>query len=177
MEEKKEEIITECEEIVAYPNSVLRCKAKPISEITEKESELFEKMFVTMKNSKGVGLAAPQIGVSLQMIVANVGQDIVKLANPVILKKKGREVMSEGCLSVPGMSIDVKRAKEVTVGAMDSNGDIVQLRATGLMARVLQHEIDHINGKLIVDYLNLFEKIKLYFKLKIRKKKPRMHTD
>ena len=145
--------------IKKYPDPILRKKSGLVHEITPKEQKLFEDMLLTMEISGGIGLAAPQIGHSKQIIVINIDKDILKMANPKILKSKGTGKMVEGCLSVPEMNIEIKRPDEVVVGGLDEKGRYIEIKAKGLLARVLQHEIDHLNGKLILDYTHLLKKI------------------
>ena len=138
--------------IQKYPNSVLRQKCIPVSKVTSKEKELFEKMLFTMKHFCGIGLAAPQIGISKKLIVAEVEDRIVKLANPEIVDIRGSDNIAEGCLSVPDVTVDIERPNVVVVKGLNEKGKIVEVKANGLLARVLQHEIDHLKGKLITDY-------------------------
>jgi len=146
-----------------YPDKLLRKQCKPIEEITEKEIELFQGMLFTMEHFAGIGLAAPQIGIDRKMIVAELDSRIIKLANPQIVDMKGADSMAEGCLSVPDVTVDIQRPDEVIVQALDDKGNIVEMRMEGLLARVVQHEIDHLNGRLIIDYMNMAEKLKYQF--------------
>ena len=150
--------------IQKYPNSVLRQKCIPVSKVTSKEKELFEKMLFTMKHFCGIGLAAPQIGISKRLIVAEVEDMSVKLANPEIIDIRGSGNMTEGCLSVPDVTVDIKRPNEIIVEGLNEKGQTVEIKAKGLLARVLQHEIDHLKGKLIIDHMNALEKLKFKFK-------------
>jgi peptide deformylase len=135
-----------------YPDSVLRRRCVPVYEITKKEEVLFEKMLFTMKHFCGIGLAAPQIGIAKKMIVAEVGSQIIKLANPQIVDIRGSDSMVEGCLSVPDITVDIKRPNELIIQGLDGKGKTVEMRMKGLLARVVQHEIDHLKGRLIIDY-------------------------
>ena len=155
-------------EIKKYPNSILRKKAFEVKEITAQEVRLFEKMLFTMRHFAGIGLAAPQIGISRNLIVADIGKGAIMLANPKIVKAKGAGKMEEGCLSIPGIGVVIDRAEEIIVTGLNEKGKIIELKAQGLLARVLQHEIDHLGGKLIIDYLNLLEKFRL--RLQTRKR-------
>lgn len=119
----------------------------------------------------GIGLAAPQVGINEDLIVVDIGSGLYKLINPKILKKSGSQVNQEGCLSIPGVCVKVKRANNVLVKAEDESGKEVSIEAEGLFACVLQHEIDHLSGKLVVDYASLFERIKIRKKLESIKKK------
>jgi peptide deformylase len=147
-------------DIRKYPDAVLRKKCAQIKKITAEEERLFDEMLLTMRHFSGIGLAAPQIGISKKLIVADIGDGAIKLANPVILKSKGSDSMTEGCLSVPDRTVDIERPYEIIASGLNEKGETVEVHAKGLIARVLQHEIDHLKGKLIIDYLNLFEKFK-----------------
>jgi len=116
-------------------------------------------------------LAAPQLGIAEAMIVADIGSGLYKLVNPKILKKEGRQVLEEGCLSIPGLCIKVKRARKVVVAAQDEFAKPLTIEAQDLLACVLQHEIDHLKGKMIPDYASFFEKLKIKRKLAELKKR------
>lgn len=132
-------------------NPVLRQKAEIIKEITPEIKRLVSDMAETIKDKQGLGLAAPQVGRGLRIIVVSTPLPLV-LINPQISKSSfRREAMEEGCLSLPGLYLPVKRAKKVTVRAHDLNGQEIQIKAQDLLARVLQHEIDHLDGILITD--------------------------
>ena len=152
--------------IKKYPDKLLRKQCLPIEKITEKEIKLFGNMLFTMEHFSGIGLAAPQIGVLERLIVAEVEGRIIKLANPEILKTKGADNMKEGCLSVPDLGVDIERSYEATIKGLNEKGQTVGIKAKGLLARVLQHEIDHLYGKLIVDYLPFWEKFEFRIKVK-----------
>lgn len=130
---------------------VLRKKAMEVKKLGTWVDRLFEDMEETMRLAKGIGLAAPQIGVSKRIIMVNLEDKKYKLVNPEILCKEGETTEIEGCLSVPGMLGTVKRAKDVVVRALDDKGDEVIIEASGTLAVVLQHEIDHLDGILYVD--------------------------
>lgn len=147
--------------IKKFPDSLLRKKAARIYRIGKSEKENLASMAETMYMNEGVGLAALQVGIDKQLAVIDVGKGLLRMVNPVIVKKDGREVHEEGCLSVPGVSVRVKRARSVTVNFLNEDGEAIQLKATGLLARAIQHEIDHLSGKLIVDYLNPVKKLLL----------------
>ena len=149
--------------IKVYPESVLRQKSQSIAKITEKEKSLFTKMLNLMHHACGVGLAAPQIGINKKIIVIDIGEGPIKLANPEIVSVKGSDVLEEGCLSVPGALVNIQRPSEVVIKALNEEGSTVEIKAQGLLARVILHEIDHLNGKLIIDYMNFIKKLK--FKL------------
>lgn len=105
----------------------------------------------TMRSAEGVGLAAPQMGISKQAVVIDIGEGLIELINPEIIFKEGTVIDCEGCLSVPGVQGDVERAETVTVKAWDRTGKTISITGTGLLARAFQHEIDHLQGVLFVD--------------------------
>jgi len=152
-------------EIVKYPEKVLRKKCKPVSKITKKEQDFFDQMLFTMRYFQGIGLAAPQIGIPEKLIVVEFEGSIIKLANPEVIQVDGADIMIEGCLSFPDeVAVSVKRPTEAIMRGLDENNRPIEIKAKGILARVLQHEIDHLSGKLIIDYLPFWEKLK--FKLK-----------
>ncbi len=153
-------------DIVTYPRPVLRKRCQPVARISDAERGLFEDMTETMYQAHGVGLAASQVGVGRQLIVFDDGQGLVKLANPKISHRKGRATCEEGCLSIPGITVKVKRAKELTLCGLNQQGVRVTLNAQGVLARIIQHECDHLQGKLIIDYLNLPRRLLLKRRLK-----------
>lgn len=137
---------------------LLRKKSRPFETVDEKAKELLQDLFDTLKTTEdGVGLAAPQVGVLRRAIVIDLSmeednpQGPFKLINPVITKQSGEQVCKEGCLSVPGKLGDVTRPNKVTVEALDENGKKVKIKAEGLLAVVLSHEIDHLDGVLFID--------------------------
>lgn len=133
------------------PDPVLRKKAKPVERVTKRVQKLIKDMADTMYDAKGVGLAAPQVGVSERIIVVDVGEGLVALINPRLVDKDGLEVDVEGCLSIPGLTGYVERAAIVEVEGLDEKGRPMRIRAEGLFARALQHELDHLDGILITD--------------------------
>jgi len=153
-------------EIKKYPQKILRKRCEPLEQITEREKMLFEQMLFTMRLFSGIGLAAPQVGIPEKIIVAEVEGEVVKLANPEIIGIKGADNLHEGCLSVPGLGVDVERPYEAIVKGFNANGQIVEIKAKGLLARVLQHEIDHLFGKLIIDYLPFWKMLRFRLKNK-----------
>jgi peptide deformylase len=141
-------------EIKKYPEKVLRKKAEDIKEITPEIKKLAIDMIKTMLNAKpeGVGLAAPQVGISKNIFVAQTSHGPHVFVNPKIIKKsREAETMEEGCLSLPDVWLKVKRAKAAELEYLDIEGKTGKIKAEGLFARILQHEIDHLNGILIVD--------------------------
>ncbi|HHT62795.1 MAG: peptide deformylase [Bacillota bacterium] len=138
-------------QIVKIGDPVLREKAKKVPKITPNILKLLDNMADTMRDAEGVGLAAPQIGISKCVVVIDVGEGLIELINPEIIAQEGEEIDAEGCLSIPGVQGDVKRAAKVQVRAWDRNGKTITITGTGLLARALQHEIDHLSGILFVD--------------------------
>jgi len=137
----------------------LRKKASSVIRVTDEERRILCDMADSMYLNNGVGLAAVQVGIDKQLAVIDIGKGLVKLINPSITKKMGTETQEEGCLSVPDAVVKVKRAKKVTVSFLDENGEVRQITAEGLFARAIQHEVDHLSGKLIVDYLNPIKRL------------------
>ncbi len=143
--------------IIYLPDPRLRQESKIVEAFDEELQVLIEDMFETMYDAKGVGLAAPQIGINIRLSVIDVVGDKsnqIVIANPEIIDSKGIEEYQEGCLSVPGAYDKVKRAKEVTIRAQDRHGKTFEMTADGLLGECLQHEIDHLNGKLFIDLLS-----------------------
>lgn len=137
--------------IVEIGADVLRDKAKEVKEITPSITKLLDNMVDTLIDAEGVGLAAPQIGVSKRVIVVKVEDVLLELINPVILEKEGAATAEEGCLSIPKITGDVVRAAKVRVQGLNRQGKMLDIQADRLMARALQHEIDHLDGILFVD--------------------------
>ncbi|NLA11766.1 MAG: peptide deformylase [Firmicutes bacterium] len=138
--------------IVTGSHPALRSKAAPVKKISEAVLHLLEDMAETMYEYKGVGLAAPQIGITRRLIVVDPGEDrLMKLINPQIIEMEGSQEGPEGCLSVPGIYGEVPRATRVVVEALDPGGKAVRIEAEGFLARILQHEIDHLEGTLFID--------------------------
>ena len=135
-------------------NPVLRQKAKEVKEITAEIKQLVLDMIETMEAKDGIGLAAPQVSQLLQIIIAKpeANKEALVLINPQIKKtSRKKDVMEEGCLSLPNLSVPVARPVKITVQGLAPNGQSVKIKAKGLLARVIQHEIDHLDGTLIVD--------------------------
>ncbi|SMB93390.1 peptide deformylase [Desulfonispora thiosulfatigenes DSM 11270] len=137
--------------IVKKEETVLREKSKYVKNITKNVEKLLDNMAETMYESKGVGLAAPQVGVLKRVVVIDVGEGLIELINPEIIDSKGSETDYEGCLSCPGIVGEVTRAKEVKVKGLDRKGNEVIIEGDELLARCLQHEIDHLEGILFID--------------------------
>lgn len=154
-------------EIRKFKDKILRKKAKKVSKVDKEIKKLIVDMAQTMKKNQGIGLAAPQVGILKRIIVFQAdrpGQRIFSLINPKVKKKsREKEKGEEGCLSFPKVLLEIKRAKLIEVEGLDINGNKVKFEAKGLLARILQHEIDHLDGVLFFDRLSLLKRIK--FKL------------
>jgi len=149
--------------VVKYGSDVLRKVAQPVEEITDEIRQIAKDMLKAMYASDGVGLAAPQVGISKRIIVVDVDPydpscEPMALVNPEIVEQEGQADVEEGCLSVPEIRGSVKRSEKVTVEALNLDGKKVRIEATDLLARALQHEIDHLNGVLFIDHLSRLRK-------------------
>jgi peptide deformylase len=153
-----------------YGVPILRKKAAAVTSVGVSERMLIKAMLVAMYENKGVGLAAPQVGVSQQIFVADVGDGPLAIINPKIFKKSGSAKMEEGCLSIPGIKLNVRRPSEISVQYTDENNQKVEKNLTELLARVFLHENDHLAGKLIIDYATLAQKAQMRKKLSELKK-------
>jgi peptide deformylase len=145
--------------IVRYGEPVLREMCEPVDKIDDEVRELVQDMFDTLRNARGLGLAAPQVGVNLRVFIIDLSQvdfdaEPLIVINPEIINKQGSESGEEGCLSFPGLFFEVERAEQVTLDYHDLDGNPKRLEASGLAARAIQHEYDHLNGKLFIDYLS-----------------------
>ena len=152
-------------EIIKHPNDILRRKAQPVKTIDADIRQLLDDMVETMRAAPGVGLAGPQVDVPLRVIVVEYGEEpdedgngnpppkqLFTLANPEITRSSTEtETATEGCLSIPGLVGDVERSSSVTVKALNKRGQPVKIKATGWLARIFQHEVDHLNGVLFID--------------------------
>ncbi|MEE8174495.1 MAG: peptide deformylase [Dehalococcoidia bacterium] len=143
------------------PDPALRRKAKRVRNIDGSIQRLIDDMIETMQAAPGVGLAAPQVGVQLRVIVfALPGEEVVALLNPEVVKRSGERLVEEGCLSIPGYQGEIKRSLSVTVKGRDRQGRQVRIRARDLLAEIIEHEIDHINGVLYIDHLESRDKLR-----------------
>lgn len=143
--------------ILEFPDPRLRKKAAPVTAVDDELRVLIDDMFETMYSAPGIGLAATQVDVHKRLLVTDVSSDKTEphaLINPKILEKDGIALTEEGCLSVPGYYEEVERAEHIRVSFLDRNGEELEMEAEGLLAVCIQHEIDHLEGKLFVDYLS-----------------------
>lgn len=138
--------------IRVYPDPVLRTRAEPLEKVSQRERKLLMRMLAGMRRWRGVGLAGPQVGWTLRLITVEAEGLTLALANPKILDPHGEDELVEGCLSLPGQAVSVRRAASVWLRAIDSDNRKREFKLAGLLARVVQHEIDHLNGVLIIDH-------------------------
>ena len=161
--------------IIIEPDPILRKKSDAIEKVDDELRKLMDEMLETMYEAPGIGLAAVQIGILKRLIVIDISKEEKKnpifLINPeIITKSKNKSVYEEGCLSLPGQFAEIERPAECLIKYLDYQGKQKKLKATGLMATCVQHEIDHLNGVLFIDYLSKLKKDMIIKKLKKRKK-------
>ncbi|MBU2541569.1 MAG: peptide deformylase [Candidatus Omnitrophica bacterium] len=156
-------------QIKIYGDSILRKKCVAIREVADEEKRIFQEMVNLMREAGGVGLAACQVGLNKQMLVVDLGDKALKLANPKICLAQGSQSIEEGCLSLPEIRVKVKRAKKIKVKALNEHNQKITLSAEDLLAVVIQHEIDHLKGRLLIDYLPWYRRIGAMRKLKSKR--------
>jgi len=147
--------------LVLYPDDVLRRQAQTVADVTGDVNELITAMTHIMYRYNGIGLAAPQVGYLQRIIIADTGEGLLALVNPQILQSEGQAWKEEGCLSLPKIQVPVKRKETILVRGIDARGREVERELSGLTARVVQHEIDHLNGTLIIDYASVADRYKI----------------
>ena len=155
-------------EILHFPDPRLRKNAEPVTKVDDEIRQIVDDMFETMYDAPGIGLAATQVNIQKQIIVIDVSEDKndpVCLINPMIIERDGEEEMEEGCLSVPGIYETVQRARHIRVRALDRDGNPFEIEDDGLLAVCIQHEMDHLAGKLFVDYLSSMKRQRIQKKL------------
>jgi len=150
---------------------ILRQSTVPVKEITAELRTLVADMFETMHHARGIGLAAPQVGRTERLAVIEIDGEPLVVINPEILETSGRTKAEEGCLSIPDIYADVERPKDVVVRARDLEGNAYEIEATELLARCLQHEIDHLDGRLFLDYLSVLKRTAALTKWKLEQGK------
>lgn len=154
--------------VLHFPDPRLRKRAVPVDVIDGPLQTLIDDMFATMYAAPGIGLAATQVNIQKRVIVIDVSEDRnqpLVLINPIILERSGEEEMEEGCLSVPGFSETVRRAEGIRATALDRHGEPFEIDTGGLLAVCIQHEVDHLDGKLFVDYLSAVKRDRIRRKL------------
>ena len=162
--------------VLTFPDERLRTVATSVEDVNEEIQTLVDDMFDTMKDEKGIGLAASQIDVHKRVVVMDVSEEQDEprvFINPEIIKVEGSTISEEGCLSVPNNYAKVERSEKVTVTALDRDGKPFELEAEGLLAICIQHELDHLKGKLLVDYLSPLKRNRIKTKLE---KEPKLAT-
>ena len=162
--------------ILHFPDARLRRTAKPVEKVDADIQRLLDDMLETMYDAPGIGLAAVQVNVPLRVVVIDVSEEHDQplcLVNPVIVERRGTEEMDEGCLSVPGFYEPVERSEWVRVRALGREGEPIEIETDGLLAVCIQHELDHLDGKLFVDYLSSLKRNRIRKKLE---KADREHT-
>ena len=145
-------------EIRKAGDPVLKKQCQAVEKVTVKIKKLLDDMAETMQAADGVGLAAPQVGVELRIVVIDVGEGLIELINPVLLEKEGCQKGLEGCLSVPGVFGQVERYEKVVVEGLNRSGRKIRVTGSGLLARALQHEMDHLDGVLFVEKAESLQK-------------------
>jgi peptide deformylase len=161
--------------ILTYPDPRLHTVAKPVTAVDDRIRRLIDDMAETMYEAPGIGLAATQVNVHERVIVIDISEErnqLIALINPEIIAAEGKEIAEEGCLSVPGIYDKVERAEKVTVKALDRNGQSFTLDADGLLAICVQHEMDHLQGKVFVEYLSQLKQTRIKTKLRKRDREP-----
>lgn len=161
-------------EIKKYPDEVLKKKAEAVTDINGDLQRFIDNMIETMYNANGVGLAAPQVGVLKRVIVVDTSprqenQSLIVLINPEIISSEGEILSEEGCLSLPGFITRLKRKEKIFVKGLNRKGKEIEIEATGLLARALQHEIDHLDGILLIDKISPLKRELFRKKFKTKK--------
>ncbi len=159
--------------ILEFPDPRLRTRAQPVEHVDGELRKLIDDMFETMYAAPGIGLAATQVNVHKRLLVIDISEtrnQPLALINPEVIQRQGVEETEEGCLSVPGIYDKVTRAERIRVRALDRNGKSIEFDADGLLAVCIQHEIDHLDGKLFVDYLSELKRTRIRKKLEKERK-------
>lgn len=146
---------------------ILRQATTPVTAIIDELRDLIEDMFDTMRHARGIGLAAPQVGRTERVAVIEIDDEPLVIINPEIIERSGKAKAEEGCLSIPDIYADVERSKDVVVRAMDQDWQEIEIDATDLLARCLQHELDHLDGRLFLDYLSVLKRTAALAKWKL----------
>jgi len=155
-------------EVITYPNKLLRTKSKDVQNFDEELHTLLDDMYETMMDQSGVGLAAIQVAIPLNVLIINLPNDedfqdkddLIEAINPVITHKDGEQIFTEGCLSVPGYSEDIKRAEHIVVEYFDRNGEKQKMEAEAFLAVAWQHEMEHLDGHLFIENLSILKRKK-----------------
>ncbi|MCE2572240.1 peptide deformylase [Motilimonas eburnea] len=161
-------------EVLHFPDERLRTVAKPVAQVTPQIKQIVEDMFDTMYEEEGIGLAATQVNIHQRIVVIDVSEDRdqrLVLINPEIIETSGVETMEEGCLSVPDTRAEVQRADKIKVRSLNLDGETVEFEADELLAVCIQHELDHLDGKLFIDYLSPLKRQRIKTKLEKAKRR------
>ncbi len=153
-----------------WPEKILRQKSRKVQEIDSVIAAILEEMYVLMKANDGVGLASNQVGLGMQLVVIEAEGRTFKLVNPDITEREGSLIFKEGCLSFPGIELEVKRSRKIKVEALDNKGAPLSLELEGVLAVIFQHEIDHINGINFIDRVSFLQRLRILPKLRRIKK-------
>ncbi|MBN1541909.1 peptide deformylase [candidate division KSB1 bacterium] len=145
-------------ELKIYPDAVLRQKADVVDTFDDQIENLVTAMQEIMYRHQGIGLAAPQVGVTKRIFIADIGEGLLTVINPNIAQQEGHDNLIEGCLSLPNVAVDIQRHQQISLLGVDLKGKKIEVELKGLLARVAQHEIDHLNGRLIIDDENTSQK-------------------
>jgi len=146
-------------QIVKEGDEILREKARPVPKINSNILKLLDNMQETMRNADGVGLAAPQVGVPKRVIIVDLEEELIELINPEIINSEGSQTGEEACLSIKGVKGNVTRYEKIVLTGLNRHGEMIEVEAEGLLARVFQHEIDHLDGVLFIDIADDIKKI------------------
>lgn len=157
-----------------YGEPILRKQCVRVDSVELREKKIFDRIARTMYEAQGIGLAACQVGIDRQLMVVDVGGGLIKLANPSVMLGKNESTIEEGCLSIPGVTVKVRRAMRVLVQGLNEEGRTIKIEGEGLLAHVLQHEVDHLSGVLIIDYASSQERDNFEGKLRELEKKRRL---
>jgi peptide deformylase len=160
-------------EVLRFPNPVLRKKCEKVETVDEEIKKIARDMAETMYAENGIGLAAPQVGISKRIFVVDVDEELITVINPEISVSGEKEIMEEGCLCLPKVSVEIERLSNAQVKGLDIEGKEILIEAGDLLARALQHETDHLNGMLIIDHLSKVKRdmvVKKFRKLQLKEK-------
>lgn len=144
--------------LILYPDSILHKVCEPVEHFDSTLQDLLDEMLILMKDNNGIGLAAPQVGISKRLFICEISDKKISIMNPTIKNARGETEMEEGCLSLPGIKASIIRKRSLCLSGYDFNGHKIDLAMTDLWARVVQHELDHLNGILICDREKVLEK-------------------
>ena len=153
-------------QIHTWPEKILRKKCRVVRKVDDNIRSLLDEMYALMKVSDGVGLAVNQAGLDLKLFVIEAEDKTYKLVNPKIIQRHGEITFREGCLSFPGLELDIKRANKIKVAALNEKGELIDIDATGVLAVVFQHEIDHVNGTVFIDKVSFWKRLRIIPQLK-----------